>query len=99
MNICNLSVGHFEFVLVEAVVGFKSGASPYTIVTDIKRKPYAKFGTFVPLVTVILLSHLTNTSILWHGNLRNIKQEYLQRVQQVIVPSHLYVGSQQYLRQ
>ena len=45
MNVCNLSDGHFEFMLVEAVAGFKSGASPSKIVIDVKREPDANIGT------------------------------------------------------
>ena len=39
MYICNLSVGHFECLLVEAVACFISGAPPSKIFIDVKREP------------------------------------------------------------
>ena len=60
MNVRNLSVGHFEFMVVEAVAAFKSGASPFKIVIHVKREPYAnKISHLSP----IIISHLTTISI------------------------------------
>ena len=53
MNICHLCGGHFEFWLVEGDADFKTAAYPSNIVIYVKMKPYAKFGTFVPPVTVM----------------------------------------------
>ena len=53
MKICNFGVGHFEFLSVEALADFRSAANPSNIVIYAKRKACAKFGAFVPPVTVM----------------------------------------------
>ena len=53
LNVCILIVGHFEFMIVETVAGFKSGDSTFKIVIYVKREPNVKFGTFVLPVTVV----------------------------------------------
>ena len=45
--------GHFENVLIEGDPGFKSGVSPSKIVIYVQKKLHAKFGAFVPPVTVM----------------------------------------------
>ena len=62
MAIFKFHVGHFEFLLSEAVAGFRSGASPSNIAIYMQKKPPANFGAFVPPVTVILLSQPTKIS-------------------------------------